>query len=97
MVNLNKVWNTGKIPERWRVARIVPIYKGGGIEQTANYRGISLLDSGHKVLTNILAERLNSWLEEEKVFGESQAGFRRHRRTRDHLLLFTAFSEIIEL
>lgn len=65
----------------------MPIYKDGDVSNTGNYRGVSLLVSGYKVLTNIMAERINDWVEKEMVLKESQAGFRRHRGTRDHLFV----------
>lgn len=54
-------------------------------EKTENYRGVSLLDTGYKVMTSILKRRLRDWLEESKCWKESQAGFRKGRRTRNHI------------
>lgn len=68
---MNKCWNEGIIPEGWKKARIVPTYKSGDKEKASNYRGISLLDPGYKLLTAMMAERLNKWIEKEKVLRES--------------------------
>lgn len=56
------------------MARIEPIHKGGSKSLTENYRRRSLLDTGYKVLTNILAERISESMEKEKL-KESQGGF----------------------
>lgn len=56
----------------------------GKVDRAANYRGISLLDVGYKLLTKIMARRLTRWTEERDKLGESQAGFRLERSTRDH-------------
>lgn len=65
-------------------ARIFPTYKSGDENEASNYRGISLLDLGYKILTNIMANRLKSWVEKNGLLKESQAGFRTNRGTRDH-------------
>ncbi|OXU16988.1 hypothetical protein TSAR_001135 [Trichomalopsis sarcophagae] len=55
---LNGIFKEGKILEGWETARIFPIHKGGDEEDAKNYRGVSLLDVGYKLLTNIMAGRL---------------------------------------
>lgn len=84
---LNEVWKECKLPRGWECAQIVPIYKDGDRGEVGNYRGIALLDVGYKILTNIMAERLNKWVEEEGIIRESQAGFRKGRGTRDHIFV----------
>jgi hypothetical protein len=39
---LNICWIYGHIPEEWRIAVIVPVYKKGDRKNCNNYRGISL-------------------------------------------------------
>lgn len=82
---LNEIFKGGDFIEGWKVARIFPIHKDGDEEEVKNYRGVSLLDSGYKLYTTILEKRLRFWLEEEGKIGESQAGFREKRGTRDHV------------
>ena len=48
-----------------------------------NYRGISLLPTTYKILSNILLSRLTPYAEEITV--DHQCGFRRNRSTTDHL------------
>lgn len=82
---LNEIFKGGEFIEGWKVARIFPIHKDGDEEEVKNYRGVSLLDSGYKLYTTILEKRLRFWMEKEGKVGESQAGFREKRGTRDHV------------
>ena len=45
---INSVWNKEEMPEEWKESIIVPIYKNG------DKRGISLLPTMYKILSNIL-------------------------------------------
>jgi hypothetical protein len=45
---LNVCWIYGDIPEEWRTATLIPIHKKGDRSNPDNYRGISLLNTGHK-------------------------------------------------
>ena len=82
---LKRMWDEGRLEKGWRAARIFPIYKAGEENNAANYRGISLLDLGYKILTGIMDRRLRTWLEINGKIRESQAGFRSNRGTRDHI------------
>ena len=54
-----------------------------GMKHCNNYRGISLLPTTYKVLSNILLSRLIPYA--EKVTGDHQCEFRRNRSTTDHI------------
>jgi len=71
------------LPEDWKESIIVPIYKKGDKTDCNNYRGISLLPTAYKILSNILLLRLIPYAEE--VIGDHQCGFRRNRSTSDHI------------
>jgi len=45
------------LPQKWKGSIIVPIYKKGGKTECNNYRGISLLPTTYKMLSNILPAR----------------------------------------
>ena len=62
---------------------IVPIHKKGVKTDCNNYRGISLLSTTYKTLSNILLSRLIPRAEE--IIGDHQCGFRRNRSTTDHI------------
>ena len=52
------IWNKEELPEEWKESTIVPIYKKGDKTYCNNYRGISLLPTTYKILSNILLSRL---------------------------------------
>jgi hypothetical protein len=60
------VWNKEKLPEGWKESIIVtvPIHKKGDKTDCSNYRGISLLPTTYKILSNILLSRLIPYAEE---------------------------------
>jgi hypothetical protein len=55
---LNVCWNYGDIPEEWRTAIVIPIHKKGDRNNPDNYRDISLLNTGYKIYSKIIAKRL---------------------------------------
>jgi len=71
------------LPEEWRESIIVPIHKKGDKTDCNNYRGILLLPTTYKILSNILLSRLIPYTEE--VIGDHQCGFRRNKSTTDHI------------
>jgi hypothetical protein len=44
------------LPQQWKESVIVPIYKKCDRTEWNNYRGISLLSTAYKILSNILLE-----------------------------------------
>ena len=73
---LNEFWKNGELGRGWEVGRIFPIHKAGDTGKASNYRGVSLLNAGYKLLARIITGRQKWWLEGTGVFKESQAGFR---------------------
>lgn len=76
---IQDLWKEGKLIESWRIATIFTIFKKGDENLTTNYRGISLLDVGYKIIASIMARRLSHWLEAEGKLTEAQCGFRSKR------------------
>lgn len=70
------LWQAEYIPQAWRSAIIVNVPKPGDATVTDNYRGISLIAVGLKVLSVVVIRRISSALEDRGFFSESQAGFR---------------------
>ena len=77
------IWNKEELPEEWKGSIIVPIHKEGDKTECNNYRGISLLPTTYKILSNILLSRLIPYAED--VIEDHQCGFRRNRSTTDHI------------
>ena len=58
------IWNKEELPEKWKESVIVPICRKGDKTEGSNYRGISVLPTTHKMLSNILLSRLTPYAEE---------------------------------
>ena len=88
---LNVCWIYGDIPEEWSTAIVIPIHKKGDRNNLDNYRGISLLNTGYKIYSKIIAKGLT--VIAEVLLLEQQNGFRKGRSCMD--CIFSA-SQIIE-
>ena len=75
-----KVWEEGHVPQDWKDANIVTIYKKGDRTECGNYRGISLLSAAGKIFARILLNRLSSHITPE-VMPETHCGFRSNQST----------------
>jgi hypothetical protein len=56
------IWNKEELSQQRKESIIVPIYKKGDKTDCNNYRGISLLTTAHKILSNILVARLTPYV-----------------------------------
>ena len=71
-------FESGVVPEDWRSAVIVPLYKGKEERtESSNYRGISLLSVVGKKYARILVDRVRKVT--EGLIGDIQGGFREGR------------------
>jgi exonuclease III len=86
----NKILITGSFPKSWKIAKIVMIPKKEGYTSNPNeYRPISLTSCLAKLFEKLVHSRLYNFLELQKIILKCQAGFRRSRSTKDHLLFLT--------
>jgi len=67
-------WAHKRLPESWHEALVVPIFKKGDVADPSNYRPISLLAVGYKILAAILLDRLKRAGAEKRI-RRSQYGF----------------------
>ena len=63
------------MPEDWRVANVVPLFKKGCREKPGNYRPVSLTSVVGKLLEGILRDRIYRHLERQGLIRDSQHGF----------------------
>jgi hypothetical protein len=55
------IWNKEELPHQWKESIVVPIHKKGDKTDCSYYRGISLLSTSYKILSNFLLARLNPY------------------------------------
>ncbi|XP_023247234.1 uncharacterized protein LOC111643501 [Copidosoma floridanum] len=87
MFMLKKIWAGEGLPEDWKLAVVVPLYKKGDVNEEKNYRGISLLPTSYKVYTEVLRCRLLREVEAKGILPEGQAGFRKGRSTMNNIYI----------
>ena len=82
----NHCWEDQNIPKAWRLAKVVLLFKKGDASLPENYRPISLLPVGYKILAALIHQRLIDGGVAEKITA-SQFGFRPKRGTGDALMI----------
>ena len=71
------------IPEKWKNACVVLLFKNGDPTDLKNYRPISLQSHRYNLFTEVLTKKINESKEISQL--KDQAGFRSNRSTADHL------------
>ena len=77
----NLSFKTGFIPESYKVAKIIPIFKAGEKNVFNNYRPISILSAFSKILEKIAANQIMKYLEKYQLLHTHQYGFRKKHST----------------
>ncbi|XP_065664776.1 uncharacterized protein LOC136086406 [Hydra vulgaris] len=77
---------TGTVPDKLKVAKIVPIFKTGETFLINNYRPISILPTFSKILERIIYNRLYEYLIQNKFLNKKQFGFQAQHST-EHAIL----------
>ena len=65
----------GQLPVDWKLARVVPIYKGGARSKPENYRPVSMTSQVCKVLERLIKKALIEHLEGSDMISAHQHGF----------------------
>ncbi|CAM4680883.1 unnamed protein product [Lepidochelys kempii] len=81
-------WRTGEVPDDWKKANVVPIFKKGKEEDPGNYRPVSLTSVPGKIMEQVLKESILKHLHERKVIRNSQHGFTKGRSCLTNLIAF---------
>lgn len=82
LVNIiNLSFETGKIPDPIKVARITPIYKSGTKSDCGNYRPISVLPVLSKIFERAMLDRLQAYLSKINYITANQYGFKQKSNT----------------
>ena len=87
LILFNKLFHTGYFPATWSEGYVIPLHKKGSINETDNYRGITLLNVIGKLFTRIINNRLSKWADTYNVYIEAQSGFRAKMGTVDNIFV----------
>ena len=82
-VMFDKIYKTQKIPEQWKVSKIIPVFKKGNVNQIENYRPIANLCSASKIFERLILKQIN-YLESKNALdltGKQQHGFKKNKST----------------
>lgn len=91
----NLVLSSGKVPDDWSIGIICPVYKGKGDRLNVdNYRGITVLSCLGKLFTSIINDRIQTFLDDNNLLGNEQAGFRQGNSTTDHVFTLHCLIDI---
>jgi hypothetical protein len=78
---------TSKIPDLWKHANVVPVYKGKGDKfDFNNYRPISLTSNIGKILETLIHKCITFHCEQNNLINKAQHGFRQKHSTTTNLL-----------
>ena len=85
---INCSFSSGVVPDKLKIARIIPVYKKGIKSTVVNYRPISLLSIFNEILQKLINQVLN-FLEKHQVLYSGQFRFRDNHSTSHAILLIT--------
>lgn len=76
------------VPQKFKLAKIIPVYKNGSEVCVNNYRPIALLSVFNKILEKLMFSRLMSFINQSNLLYNKQFGFRQNHSTL-HAILST--------
>lgn len=89
--------STGKVPQGWKQANVIPIFKKGARTDRDNYRPISLLSCVGKVLEKVVFKQLFNYFRENFLISIYQSGFTPGDSTVNQLVsVYHQFCEAID-
>ena len=79
----DKIYSTGKIPDQWKVSKIIPIFKKGSKTEIENYRPVANLCSTSKIFEKLFLKQIHYLENTNKLdlTGKHQHGFKRKKST----------------
>jgi hypothetical protein len=76
-----KIYTQKKIPEQWKMSRIIPLHKKGPKSKIENYRPISNLCAISNFFKKLLLQRILETANSDTLFTNQQHGFRKGKST----------------
>ena len=93
IASITKICNmsieTGQFPDKWKEAKVTPLFKGGERDECSNYRPISVLPILSKIIEKHVFVHLYEFLQKHELLVNSQFGFRKKQSCQTALLSLT--------
>ena len=86
---INEYFIYGNFPNKLRTSKVIPLHKKGSIQNTNNYRPISLLSVFSKIFEKLMHQRIYKFPETHNILYPSQFGFRIKHSTSHALINIT--------
>jgi hypothetical protein len=90
---IERWWTSGDVPQSWKDAIFIILFKKGDKTDCNNYRGISLMSHMGKIVTKVIGNRIYDYFEALRLIPEEQSGFRENRACRDMLYALKRLQE----
>ena len=93
-----KSFQSGVVPQEYKIQRITPIFKKGQKTKAENFRPVSLTAHSIKIFERILRAKLTHYFESNCLLNPNQHGFRQQRSCATQLISHTnnVFSNLVE-
>lgn len=85
---INESFITGLFPPNLKKAIVIPLHKGGEVDDPSNFRPISLLTTLSKIIEKLMKKRIVKFLDEHNILLKNQFGFQNSKNTTDAILEF---------
>ena len=83
---MSRSFEAGQIPDDWRKACIMPLYKKGNRSDPGNYRPVNLTSNTCKLMEKIVKNEVERYIETNALMSNTQHGFRRGRSPQTNLI-----------
>ncbi|PKU33402.1 rna-directed dna polymerase from mobile element jockey-like [Limosa lapponica baueri] len=83
-----KSWQSGKVPEDWRKASVIPVFKKAKKKDPGNYRLVSLTSTPGKTVEWLVLGDISKHMEEKKAIRSSQHGCIKGKSCLTNLIAF---------
>lgn len=82
----NSFYKNGFVPNQWKMANIIPVFKKGNRNKAQNYRPISLTSSFCRLFESIISKRILYHLQNNSLLSTKQFGFLPKKSTTSNLI-----------
>jgi hypothetical protein len=94
---INMSLSLSKVPKKWKLANVIPLFKSGEKSDVNNYRPVSLLSCVSKMLERIVFKHLYNYIRDNNLISPHQSGFQPGDSTVNQLsFLYHTFCEALD-